>query len=636
MAVQRPSWVLNFKLKFDESLTVTTEPDAESVDERLANPSAPIAFSKPQPLITQQGADNVTFVMQRVPKAASMEKPGYRQAGKWSATLDFTELPIDPRTISAASVEIHIGAVSDDDFARGMAGRNADNSLSSVLRTRTDIGVPNESTMRMIGIVDEWEVTHDGEGSIVEMSGRDMRGVLLDTPINVLPKTGTQLIESLDLSKPIDDVVTQILAFNPLFNEFTVIVNPSDWPKGVVPAPAAPDLIPRHRKGARGKNKSGRGTTNSSSSGNNLNFWDLIVRFCYLVGGIPYMDSMGRLNIRPAATVYDKIRGPIDPVANPTPFRGGQPRGTDFITGRTLNPPLRSRRLVFGRDVEANSFVRKFGGWRRPKTVRAISLNPDSTAKGSGKVLVGIFPPEGTHPRARKTKRSPGKGKPLEEIVNIPVPGITSVDRLTAIAESIYNEIGRGEVGGSITTKNLSSFGGTSGSDPDLLRLEPGDGVELLVDTRSVRSGSPLVSEFTDHNRRSFDDQVKRITEKLGNADLARVIVATARGQINQLQRFFRVQNVKFTWTEAGISISFDYQNYIVANADVQAFDFNDEPLVVTPDETFDFSNDPLQVVSNERYDFTNEALAVKGRARTTTTGTPPTQSTRPTLRRRG
>ena len=138
MTVQRPSWVMNFKLKFDETLTVTPEPPPESVEDRLRNPTPPSGGATPQPLITQLGDENVSFILQRVPIQASMEKPGYRQAGKWSATFPFNDLPIDPRTVAAASVEIHIGVISDADFAKGMEKRNQDGSLSSVLQTRTD------------------------------------------------------------------------------------------------------------------------------------------------------------------------------------------------------------------------------------------------------------------------------------------------------------------------------------------------------------------------------------------------------------------------------------------------------------------------------------------------------------------
>jgi hypothetical protein len=169
----------------------------------------------------------------------------------------------------------------------------------------------------------------------------------------------------------------------------------------------------------------------------------------------------------------------------------------------------------------------------------------------------------------------------MEEVLNVRVSGITDAGLLTQIAKSVFNEIGRGEMGGSVSTPNLASFGGDS-SDPDLLSLSPGDGIELLVDTRAVRSGSPLISTFTESQRLSFDDQVKAVFKVLGNMTLARVIVATQRGQVTELQRFFLVQNVKYAWSDKGIKIDFDYTNYVQARWGVdEEVEIND-PLIVT------------------------------------------------------
>jgi hypothetical protein len=127
--------------------------------------------------------------------------------------------------------------------------------------------------------------------------------------------------------------------------------------------------------------------------------------------------------------------------------------------------------------------------------------------------------------------------------------------------------MGRGEIGGKADTRNLASFGG-SNADPDLCRLDVGDGIELLTDTRSVRSGAPLTSTLTEHDRKSFSEAVADIHSRIGDENLSRVIVATARGQVNELQRFFRVKTVKQKWDKSsGIEISFDFENYFVVRA---------------------------------------------------------------------
>lgn len=561
----RPSWVLNFKLRFDEALTLQSVPPATSVEDRVKNP--PTGAGSGAPLILRQG--ETSFIMERIPTQLSFEKPGFRQAGKFSATVPFRDLPIDPRTVRAAAVEIHLGAVSDENFAAGMKqGRlNAEFAgRQSVLQTRTADGGINGNTLRMLAIVDDWWVENDDKGSRVELSGRDLRGVLLDTPVNPGGTSSEQFLESLDLGQDVGTVVRQILAYNPFFSDFRVVLNPEDWPDGRVPNPGGPDVMPRHAKGARGKKKQGRHPPGMDTK--QLNFWDIIVQVCYLVGAIPYFVG-SEIVIRPAASLYDKLRGPVDPVRNPTPFAGGQLRSVDAIAHMPISPELRTRRLVYGRDTTSLKLGRKYGGWRRPKVVRCVSLDLSSGGLGLDKVIVGLWPPD-ADARAKRTRVAPSGQVVMEEAVTVRAPaGITDVGRCQEIARAVYEELGRGEMGGEVVTRNLASFGGDN-SDPDLLRLEPGDGVEILHDTRAVNSGAPLVSTYTDWSRNSFEDQVEEITNRIGDEDLARVIVATARGQVAELQRFFRVQNVKFHCdAQSGVKISFDFQNYVVARAQV-------------------------------------------------------------------
>jgi len=102
------------------------------------------------------------------------------------------------------------------------------------------------------------------------------------------------------------------------------------------------------------------------------------------------------------------------------------------------------------------------------------------------------------------------------------------------------------------------------------LKLKPGDGIEFDVSRKGIRSIPPLSSSVVDFASVSFDQMVTTMTATLGDKNLARVIVATARGQVAELQRFFRVSHVSFAWSVTdGVKVSFDFQNFIEARADV-------------------------------------------------------------------
>lgn len=552
-----PSVVVNMKIRFDESLQVqpaeTPVPNRAGLNS-LAKPAQP----QPQPLITQRGDANTTFILGRVPIKASVELPGYREAGKFSAEFEFRDVPIDPRTVRAAAVEIHCGAVPASEFSAGMGAVTPDAPRRSVITTRTAAGQPNPETLQLVGIVDEWNVTHNDSGSTISISGRDLRAPLIDTPISTKPGE-PQVLADLDFGQPIDRFVTQLLRVRPEFADYTVAVNPEEWPGGIVPSPNADGVVPRVRRGANGARAGGRGTPNSGSA--DLSFWDMITRTCYLVGAIPYFRGF-ELLIRPSRNIFTQQNAGNDPM-NPTPFSGGEPRYFDAPSRTILPDPLRVRRLVYGRDVESISFDRKFGGYQRPRVVRCVSTDTSSPNRGTARIVEGRWPTPAAPERARRTRVAPGDGGATEEILNIPVPGVRDPARLQFIAQSIFEEIGRGELGGACSTRNLASFGGDN-RDPDLIRLKPGDAIEFGVDTRYLNSTPPLVSAYTDNQRASFEEAVADITSRIGDENLARVLVATSRGQIKDLQRFFRVSTVKFSWDGSGMKIDFDFQNYFV------------------------------------------------------------------------
>jgi len=556
-----PSLIVNFKLRFDEALHLQPEPPISTTSSELADP--PAASVASTPLIVDRGDENASFILGRVPRSASLEFPGYRQAAQFNLVVDFRDMPLDPRVIRAAAVEIFLGAVPPGDFATGMTTIERDGSRRSRLRTVDANG--NSLDPLMVGFVDEADVVHNESGSTFSVKGRDARGILLDTPISVAPNAAQQLLNELDWSRPIDEVVQQILQFNPFFSSFIVTSNPAEWPGGELPAPGAAAFTPRHRRGARGERSGARPSPPGDT--NNLNFWDLVVRACYLVGAIPYFEGLA-LRIRPARSIFDQARAGIDPT-NPTPFAGGRPRNFDEIAQVDIDPGLSFRRLVYGRDVTNYSFNRKFGGFQRPRIVRTVSVNTDSTTRGTGRLIESRWPPENADTGANRTRVAPSNQQSQQEIVNVPVAGVTDVARLQEIARSIYEEIGRGEMGGACETVNLASFGG-SNADPDLLRLRPGDGVEFFVDTRALSSRAPLVSTLTDTNRLPFEEAVAEIASRIGgDRNLARVIVATARGQVQELQRFFRVSTVRYDWSTTGIKIAFDFQNFVVVRSEV-------------------------------------------------------------------
>lgn len=562
MPVFYPSMEVELKIRFDDDVMPAASSDAE--------PVSPDGMSRGSDVLGRPGngpallrtTPPYSFLAGRVPSQANIDLPGYRKAATFSLEFPFKDLPFDPLSVKAAAVEIYVGVVAADDFAKiTRSGR-------AVLRTHDRLGLAVADNLAMVGTVDEWKVSHSGTGSTAHLSGRDMRAFLIDTPVALLPGETEFFFGQIDTTRDIANVVQAILKQHPLMAGTRVRVNAEEWPDGKIPSPASSAAVPRHRKGATGKGRKAA----SAGPGEVLrkSYWDLIVHECYLVGAIPHWVGM-EIHIRPARAIFDQLRAGIDPANHPTPFAGGRLRRRDAATGKPIEP-MAVRRLVYGRDVQDLSINRKFGGYQKPKIVRVISTDDSTPKKGEDRLLQARWPRESDadKKRAPGTKPSPGEELAQKEILNIPVSGIRDKAQLEAIAKAVFEEIGRGELGGSCSTPNLASFGGDN-SDPDLLRLRPGDGVELSVDVRALARGSasPLVSTFTDFQRRPLDEVVQELAQALGgDRALARAVVMGARSQ--RAQRFFRVSSVKFDWSaESGMKVNFEFQNYVVATNEV-------------------------------------------------------------------
>lgn len=569
-----PSVVANFRIRFDEALNIREPlPIPRSVP--LLVRAAAEVFAEPlttRPLVAQAGADVVSIVANRVPKQASVELNGFRQAGKFTMVFDWRELPIDPRVIRAHAVEIHIGTVAPGDFAAGMTRVEADGSRRSIIRTSLN-GFPNTRTLKMVGLVDNATVEHGDKSSELHIEGRDLRGILLDSFID------PSMLGQIDVTRQIDVVVRQILSFHPFGARFMVLTLPTDWPGFVPPSPGTRDGLTRASLGAKGE----QATNHPQGDASRLSFWDVITHYCFLVGAVPYFQGQ-IIRIRAARSIYDQL----DPDRPDSPFNGldGSPAARDDGAGNKFTV----RTVVYGRHIQTLKYERKYTG-QRNQVIELVCIDTSSGARGMGRLLKARWPDvdpkefavAGGKIRSEAVTNVATSGETETAVRRVAVAGVRSVEQLREMAKNIYEEVARGEMGGSCETKSLASFGGSTEGDsfagnvdPDLLRIAPGDAVRFAVDARALADRNPLVAELVDTERRSFDEQVaavrKAMTERTGAVDenVARAIVASARADVVKDLSFFRTANVRFNWShEDGIIVAFDFQNYIQVRSGV-------------------------------------------------------------------
>ena len=537
--VYYPSLVINLALRLDEG---PTSASPKTIRELADAGTAPPASTEEPDVLIKDTTDNLSHILGIVPYAASVELPSYRQAGTFSITLAFRDLPLDPRVIRALGVDVHLGTVD--------AGRFGDGMTQVPVGKRPSILDAIDENLLVSGTADTIDVEHGRRGSLVHIEGRDLRGIMLDASLD------SRSLAQVDLSKPIDQVVAQILNLVPQGAAIPVDVKASEWPGGSVPSPGVQGDLTRVNTGCQGD----RQVPTAKGNANTLKFWDIITQYCFLVGGIPHFVGK-RLRIRPARSLFDaQLQEETFDTNVPTPFANG--------ARRRVSQPLVStdqefafRRIVYGNDIDTLRFERKLGGTKVP-VIEVVSVDTSSEERGEARLLIAQHPPE-TDADRRQTSEGPGGATPQTDVLRIPVPGIRSKERLAEIAKDLFEEIGRQEIGGSVETRSLASFGGTN-QDPDLLTLRPGDPIELLVDGSGLNALPPPISELTNEAARSIEEQVREVAQRIGDETLARALVNANRG--TTLQRVFRTSNVRFDWDkETGVSIAFDFQNYVEA-----------------------------------------------------------------------
>lgn len=553
-----PSCVVHLRVRMDTSYRYEVPTARSAADMLSPSPTAP--------LFTLSG-DGFSRVNGLVPMTCSVELSAYRKGGRFSFKVPFKDFPIHSSLIKAASAKIYAGTVPGSEFAAGMSESPPTNASDRLYWKRRSVIDCTDDNLLISGPLDMPKLHWSAGEAEVSFEGRDNVAILAD------PHIDPSLMASVDVTKPIDEVVGQILSLHPLVQDrkidpFVVVSQPEDWPNGVLRSPGDRDGLTRVRKKASGKGAQIHPGADTTSS---VSYWDLIVQYCSLVAAVPWFQPDGTLLIRPAVGLHDWQWAERNADPNfKTPFAGNRQRTLKDGSGTPRQ--ISYRRIVYGRNIDDLTWERKTSGVKA-RVVQVVSLDDDAEGRGAAqKLLIAEFPKKsitasGKGDKAKVSSVTPEGDKASTDVLRVPVFGIRSMEVLEEIAEGIFNEVMHQEISGHLQTKALTSFGGTNG-DPDLLRLRVGDPLQVLVDAAAFNAAAPHIAEVLVHERRSFEEEVASIKAKVGNDEnFARAIVATARNLVPGLQNTFRTSGVKFEFNMSGqdpsVSVSADFQNYV-------------------------------------------------------------------------
>ena len=149
----------------------------------------------------------VKIIDQKIlPTNCSVTLNSYRNADECRITMPFGKLPIDPRWLRSASVQVFMGTLSPEEFADGIGPIYGESEITLIDETPDLIldGVTTVTNEVFRGIVDDWDISQDGNDS-VSISCRDMSSVLIDLE---MPLGG---ISGIPKEMRIDEVIREIL-----------------------------------------------------------------------------------------------------------------------------------------------------------------------------------------------------------------------------------------------------------------------------------------------------------------------------------------------------------------------------------------------------------------------------------------
>lgn len=517
------------------------ERQRDSLQQQQANAGrAPNAQQRPEAL---EGAppDDRVILGNILPRSLSIERNGIRQADTCSIELDHADAPIDPRIVRACAVEVILGTVSPLLYQQGLQGVRADDGmLRSIVQRGHGSGILNAAT-RFVGWVDEWDVAASGDdGDSLMLNCRDMTALLIDTPL----PTGF----AINLDEPITVGIQALIDAIPATRGFTVRF-------GQPGAPPQPGPIPSQALQTVRRARRGRVARRARRGNQRMNLWDHITDTTIQLGLVPLVIGFDLHLIEPR-TFYGRTGG--------------------------------ARRMVYGRNLSHLEFSRKLGG----VTVPTIQVRTYDGTIGrtrwaqhpvpAGQPASGIFGETDPPQPSRANRPGVSGSSPDNRIQTFTVSGVSDPEQLRRVAEATWQQIGRQELEGKFETDDISSVDVAEDDEGDLLDMNAGDAVELLV-LAPRGEGQPQQDQTGATLQQLQAMSRSRRADYLVSVGWARDVAErlAALQDATGFQTVFRVQNVRISWdTEEGVSITTDFINFVTVR---ELAPDNDQAAQVAP-----------------------------------------------------
>jgi hypothetical protein len=317
------------------------------------------------------------------------------------------------------------------------------------------------------------------------------------------------------------------------------------------PLPTLGDL-----KGASWFDSSGNAKRAKSGGGKDrISYWDFVTDLCVGVGLICY------------------LRTPT----NPDGSLGGLPPAEIVIDlPRTYykEADAEIRTFTYGRNVDSITIQRSYNGRNVPTGIAVTAIEART-----GQHISARYPPvaaPGTETTNRPSVNPAGLGDSAEYqtiLLDDRIPGSNAQAILEQKAESLFQQISRGEMVVQVKTTSLNALPSGDGTSlPDMFQLRAGDpvGIQILPSLPEGADDGPnvMVTQAGNFWRQSTQERILYLVQVLGIDPLIASQVAIASSS-DLLQKVFYVREVGIDFTaQDGFSFNIEAINYLDARWD--------------------------------------------------------------------
>ncbi len=421
----------------------------------------------------------------------------YTEADTFNCEIDFKNFPFDPRSIRSVGVTVHI-----EDKKKLFKTTNALNLIN-----------PDPDNAIFVGFADEDKIQLSEETRTVRLEGRDQTSYFIDREYTGGP---------IPLSKPVDQVIQDLVNLVPeVANSPNGIIVENRT--GIDPLPTLAKLAPDFSSKAGTKNGRPRRT-----------FWDQIQAIVERAGLIAYIE-LDKLVLSKPRNLYKREKAKL---------------------------------FVYGENLKELEFDRKLGR-QKGFNIRVVSLVPERK-----EVLDAKIPEEASDefltqmglPKKRiqvETVNANGeKGEPKDApFITFRVRDVANKEQLISIGEKVFEEVGRQQIQGKLTTKEMQVCEDNGpGNERRLFNIAKariGMPIEIDIDQGDLRG---LPSLFKGKVKEREARIKKFLIERCYQEEIA---VAYAKA-LTKFDTPFFTKAIEFELSQdTGFSASIDFLNFI-------------------------------------------------------------------------